>query len=232
MSVINSLICDFSRNNTNDRQASWIILSSCTKRYCAKRRALCPCELGILIIDCSAWVGLSTTNPIPHSDSLSKTRLSSVVWLAITTVLICSNGKDSGGVEALKIEGEAEIHGELKSAGSIAIPTTIKGNPLQYPNSQPEEMPAIKVCDYDPESRPSLQRLSKDSYDSEKTFSGFAKYSGSQVTFEKGVKLDHGVLYVDGDLVIDGRRTVIIPEYGVNDWPATPPVDDAPAPSR
>jgi hypothetical protein len=117
---------------------------------------------------------------------------------------LVSNGKDSGGVEALKIEGEAEIHGELKSAGSIAIPTTIKGNPLQYPNSQPEEMPAIKVRDYDPESRPSLQRLSKDSYDSEKTFSGFAKYSGSQVTFEKGVKLDHGVLYVDGDLVVNG----------------------------
>lgn len=117
---------------------------------------------------------------------------------------LVSNGKDSGGVEALKIEGEAEIHGELKSTGSIAVPTTIKGNPLQYPNSQPEEMPAIKVRDYDPESRPSLQRLSKDSYDSEKTFSGFAKYSGSQVTFEKGVKLDHGVLYVDGDLVING----------------------------
>ncbi|MFN8610892.1 MAG: hypothetical protein U0931_25345 [Vulcanimicrobiota bacterium] len=117
---------------------------------------------------------------------------------------LVSNGKDSGGVEALKIEGEAEIHGELKSAGSIAIPTTIKGNPLQFPNSQPEEMPTIKVRDYDPESRPSLQRLSKDSYDSEKTFSGFAKYSGAQVTFEKGVKLDHGVLYVDGDLVING----------------------------
>ncbi len=35
-----------------------------------------------------------------------------------------------------------------------------------------------------------------------------------------------------GDLVIDGRRVAVTPEYGVNDWPAPRAADDAPAPSR
>lgn len=117
---------------------------------------------------------------------------------------LVSNGQDGPDGAALRILGEAEIYGELKAVGSIKLAETVKGDHRKSPNSKPEEIPKIQVKKYDPEDRPSLQRLGKDTYDAEKTFSGFAKYAGSQVTFEKGVTLDHGVLYVDGDLVING----------------------------
>jgi hypothetical protein len=117
---------------------------------------------------------------------------------------LVSNGQDGSDGAALRILGDAEIYGELKAVGSIRLAETVKGDHRTSPNSKPEELPKILLEKYDPEKHPSLQRLGKDTYDAEKTFSGYAKYSGSQVTFEKGVTLDHGVLYVDGDLVIDG----------------------------
>ena len=118
------------------------------------------------------------------------------------TGLVC-NGQDDAEGKALKLTGDVELYGELRSVGGIEIPENARGVSTQVANAKAQELPSMDVHKYDPESRPSLQRLSKDAYD-QKTLTGFSKYTGRELTFSQGLTLEHGLLYVDGDLIIDG----------------------------
>lgn len=111
---------------------------------------------------------------------------------------IVSNSKT--GNDAIVLSGENKIYGDLQSASgaTIASDTDVLGE-IRL-NSNDESLPEVRASSYDPELEPGLQIVNSGAGQLE--VEGFNK-SYSSLTVDNGIKLNGGVLFVDGDLTVN-----------------------------
>lgn len=111
---------------------------------------------------------------------------------------IVSNSKAGDG--AVILSGENKIYGDLQSASgaTIASDTSILGEVRL--NSNEETLPALHASSYDPELEAGLQTVNSGAGQLE--VEGYNK-SYSSLTVDNGIKLNGGVLFVDGDLTVN-----------------------------
>lgn len=111
---------------------------------------------------------------------------------------IITNSKAGDG--AVVLAGENKIYGDLQSASgaTIAADTSILGEVRL--NSNDETLPKLQASNYDPELEPGLQTVNSGAGQLE--VEGFNKSYGS-LTVDNGIKLNGGVLFVDGDLTVN-----------------------------
>lgn len=135
--------------------------------------------------------GVDFKGPIPDKDYLPGHLL--------------TNGQDDSSGTALQLGPGTEIIGDAKAVGSA----TYNQNEVNltqgqiFQNVKPEVLSPLNIQDYNPAGRIEPVVLGSDHYTESKSVSGYASHRGS-VTFEKGLKLNGGLLYVEGDVTITG----------------------------
>lgn len=103
------------------------------------------------------------------------------------------------GDDAVVLSGENKIYGDLQSASGVTVEgeTAIFGEIRT--EADPESLPVVNISSYDPELEPGLQTVNSGAGTLEVV--GFNKSYGS-LTVDNGVRLNGGVLYVEGDLTV------------------------------
>lgn len=105
--------------------------------------------------------------------------------------------------QALSINGPADVIGDLKTHTRATLVGVNRNGKLEE-DAEQEEIPKIKLSDYDPAGKPEIIEFTAARPASSAVkleLSGLARSSVS-VTLNKGLVLNGGVLYVDGDLTI------------------------------
>lgn len=105
--------------------------------------------------------------------------------------------------QALSINGPADVIGDLKTHTRANLVGVNRNGKLEEEADQ-EEIPKIKLSDYDPAGKPEIieyPAARPPSPTIKLELSGLARVSGN-VVLNKGLLLNGGVLYVDGDLTI------------------------------
>lgn len=117
---------------------------------------------------------------------------------------VASNGS---GENALVLGADTEITGDVRAAGEVKTDpnggTRIRGQVRSY--ADPVRIPDLDVTAYDPvaQGKAGVQTLAS-SYLDAPILQGFAKRTGDLVITD-GARLEGAVLYVDGNLRIEGR---------------------------
>lgn len=103
------------------------------------------------------------------------------------------------GDDAVVLSGTNRIYGDLQSSSGVTIEddTSILGEIRT--GAQKEALPETRASDYDPEGKPGMQTVNSGAGTLE--VKGYNKSYGD-LTVDNGVRLNGGVLYVDGDLTI------------------------------
>ena len=103
------------------------------------------------------------------------------------------------GDDAVVLSGENRIVGDLRSSSGATIDgqTSVLGE-IRL-NSDKVSLPKIRAYDYDPEGKPGLQVVNSGAGTLD--VSGFQK-SYSNLTVDNGIRLNGGVLFVEGDLTV------------------------------
>jgi len=103
--------------------------------------------------------------------------------------------------QALTINGPADVIGDLKTHTSATLVGVTRDGKLEE-NADQEEIPQIRLSDYDPAGKPEIIDYRTPPPRTVKLeLSGLARATGS-VVLDKGLTLNGGVLYVDGDLTV------------------------------
>lgn len=119
--------------------------------------------------------------------------------------LLCNSkeGVTIGGLKGKK----TEISGFVKSAGpvSIAQPAEVKGGIRTYADAS--TLTDINVASFDLDGQPGVVTIVDSVYTQEQKLDVMYKYSGPELHYLRSVALEKAMLYVDGDLTIDGPVT-------------------------
>lgn len=109
-----------------------------------------------------------------------------------------SNSKS--GDDAIILSGENKIYGDLQSSSgaTIAADTSVLGE-IRL-NASDESLPKVHASNYDPEAEPGLQVVNSGA--GQLDVEGYNKSYGD-LTVDNGIKLNGGVLYVDGNLTVN-----------------------------
>lgn len=117
---------------------------------------------------------------------------------------VVTNAADhSNGSPALQLRGAGtEIEGDAQARGQVVLANgaTVKGE--SRPFSDPVPLPKIDISEFDVAGKPGLTALTAASLQSPQ-LSGFNRRSGD-LNITDGLKLEGGVLFVEGDLSIGG----------------------------
>ncbi len=111
---------------------------------------------------------------------------------------LASNSKGNPAIEL--IGSPVHITGHVLAPGKIVAPGAKIDGQLQE-NHRPVALPDIQLGEYDPKDRPVVVNLD-DTYHGE-ILKGFCRRSGS-FRSEKPLKLEAGILYIDGDFDCNG----------------------------
>lgn len=108
------------------------------------------------------------------------------------------SNSDSGD-DAVVLSGENRIYGDLQSSSGVTIEedTSILGE-IRL-NAQKENLPQIQALSYDPELEPGLATVNSGAGQLE--VEGYNKSYGD-LTVDNGIRLNGGVLYVEGNLTV------------------------------
>lgn len=135
--------------------------------------------------------GVDFKGPIPDKDYLPGHLL--------------TNGQDDGSGAALQLGPGTQIVGDAKAVGSAAYEQNevdlTQGQIFQ--NVKPEVLSPLNIQDYNPAGRIEPVVLGSDHYTESKSVAGYASHQGS-VVFDHGLKLNGGLLWVEGDVTITG----------------------------
>lgn len=102
----------------------------------------------------------------------------------------------------LTISGPADVIGDLKTASTASLTGVNQRQGKLTENAKPEDIPQIRLADYDPAGKPEIIEYTRAPSPSVKLeLSGLAR-SRVNVVLNEGLNLNGGVLYVDGDLTI------------------------------
>lgn len=103
------------------------------------------------------------------------------------------------GDDAVVLSGQNKIYGDLQSSSGVTVEaeTSILGEIRTQ--AEDEALPIININSYDPELEPGLQEVNSGAGTLEVT--GYNKSYGD-LTVDNGVRLNGGVLFVDGNLTI------------------------------
>lgn len=116
--------------------------------------------------------------------------------------LLCNSPE---GVTIGSVKGrETEISGFVKSAGpvNIAQPAIVRGGIRSY--AETSTITDINIKSFDLAGQSGVVTLLDNLYSEEAELDVMYWYSGSQLRFARSVNLKQAMLYVQGDLVIDG----------------------------
>lgn len=105
--------------------------------------------------------------------------------------------------QALTINGPADVIGDLKTHSRATLVGVNRDGKLEE-NAEQEDIPAIVISKYDPAGKPEIieyPAARPPSPSAKLELSGLARASGN-VVLNKGLVLNGGVLYIDGDLTI------------------------------
>jgi len=105
---------------------------------------------------------------------------------------------------ALTISGPADVIGDLKTASTASLSGVNQRQGKLTENAKPEDIPKIRLSDYDPAGKPEIITYPANRPPSPSVkleLSGLARASGS-VVLNEGLNLNGGVLYVDGDVTV------------------------------
>jgi cytoskeletal protein CcmA (bactofilin family) len=133
---------------------------------------------------------------IASVDSLSELDASNLL-----AAHLASNGT---GKQALVLGPDSHITGDVRAAGEVALDPGAQVAGEVRANTDPVQIPKENVRTYDPEllGKPNIQKILGDSL-VQPALNGFAKRVGN-LFVSNGLKLDNGVLFVDGDVTING----------------------------
>lgn len=110
---------------------------------------------------------------------------------------------NSSEADSLYLDGVSTIVGNAKTPG-----TAFKGDKVEvllgdvFPGARGQDPPILKLASYDPSGHTGVQTLSQSNYAVREPMSGLVRSSNS-LTFQQGLELKGGLLYVDGDVVIE-----------------------------
>lgn len=103
--------------------------------------------------------------------------------------------------DAVSLRDEAVVAGDVESVGGISAPASVVIQGSRLANSEPVEIPDLRIEDYDTEFRPGVEVFTGSS--SNTTLAGYNR-STTHTTVEGDLTLEAGVLYVAGDLTVRG----------------------------
>ena len=128
----------------------------------------------------------------------------------ITEGAIATNARaeDFGNQETLRLDGEVTIVGDAKSAGGFIELGEVTIERGEFLTGE-SELPQIEIRNYDPTGREGLVSHQAVEYSAAQTLYGLNLWDGPSdgVHFQDGLELDGGLLYVKGDVRIDGPIT-------------------------
>lgn len=110
---------------------------------------------------------------------------------------------NSAEVEALVLEGNSTVVGNAKTPG-----TAIKGRNVKvlqgdvFSGVRGQDPPVLDLAKYDPATHTGVQTLSQSNYTVREPMSGLVRSSNS-LTFQQGLELKGGLVFVDGDVTIE-----------------------------
>lgn len=104
--------------------------------------------------------------------------------------------------DAIKFEGdEVVVTGDVQAAGGADLGSNlIQGERRLFASQAP--IPSIRIEDYNTAGMPGVTTFTDSNGPSE--ISGYA-YRGGSLNFSSGLELNGGILYVDGDITINGQ---------------------------
>lgn len=110
---------------------------------------------------------------------------------------------NDGGTDSLTLGPNSIITGDVRSAGDVTIdPLGSRVGGEVKSHSAPVTLPQLDLAQYDPQGRSDLQQLSQSRLSSP-VLVGWARRQGD-LDVQDGLVLDQGVLFVDGDLTVNG----------------------------
>lgn len=112
---------------------------------------------------------------------------------------IASNGE---GAQSIRLGDNTEVSGDVLSVGEIQLESpnvTVRGQ--IRPNQSPADLPSFDFDQYDPNNIGLHETLQDSQYSGQAIFEGMVRRSGD-VTFQNGMQLNNGLMYIDGDVVI------------------------------
>lgn len=123
-------------------------------------------------------------------------------WVAPEDLLPGHLASNSNAGDAVRLLGAAVISGDVEAVGGIEAnpPVVIRGSRLT--DSDPVDIPALALADYDPGGRPGTEVFTGSTEDV--TLAGYNRSPGPAVTVNGDLRLEAGVLYVAGDLTVNG----------------------------
>jgi len=108
-----------------------------------------------------------------------------------------------GSNAGIELDGPGiEVTGDLQAVGAIKLGPQAKVSGEKRAHSDAVVLPRIDVTRYDTAGKPDVVEMTQSSFAEAQTLTGYSR--SGPVTFEKGLVLDNGVLYVDGDLTVHG----------------------------
>lgn len=116
---------------------------------------------------------------------------------------LATNGRDQGEERALTLGGESVVTGDARSVGGARLEgkARVEGELATY--ADPTDIPRIDLSTYDPAGKAGLLELDQESYSGQE-LEGFVRRQGNLSLTSEGLRLKGAVLYVDGDLVVNG----------------------------
>lgn len=109
---------------------------------------------------------------------------------------VASNGSVSLAGPSTRVTGDVKAVGTVRNSGAV-----VEGQ-VQERHSE-VALPAIPIASYDPGTDPAVVRSLDASYPG-LTVDGLARRTGDLVLNVSGLSLENGLLYVDGDLTVNG----------------------------
>ncbi len=109
---------------------------------------------------------------------------------------VASNGSVSLAGPSTRITGDVKAVGTVSSSGAV-----VEGQIEEHHSEV--ALPSIPVTSYDPGTDPAIVRTLDPSYPG-LTVDGLARRAGSLVLNVSGLQLQNGLLYVDGNLTVNG----------------------------
>ena len=137
-------------------------------------------------------------------------------WATVEDLLPGHLASNSEAGDAVNLQDAAVISGDVESVGGILAnpPVVIRGSRLS--NTDPVDIPALAIRDYDPQFKPGVETFSGSTTST--VLAGYNRSPGS-ATVTGDLTLEAGVLYVTGDLTVTGNlkgRGAVFTEGNLN----------------
>lgn len=122
-------------------------------------------------------------------------------WVTAEDLLPGHLASNSSAGDAVRLTDAAVISGDVEAVGGILAPPPVVIRGSRLAGSEPVNIPELVISDYDPEGKPGNEIFTGSSGDT--ALAGYNRSPGSAVV-NGDLRLEAGVLYVAGDLVVNG----------------------------